>query len=234
MRHPGQGRMRPCRLSNTRAAARAGARERIWPSRSSSCWAVLARDLRPDVAAVVELELDADLEAEVHDALDERLGAGAVGLGEDLDVVRAHERVAEAVDGPDERHHELVGGVSYSSRGAPACSIAALVHDDDLLGDFHRLLLIVRDEDRRHVDLLVQAAQPFAQLGAHLRVERAEGLVEQQHLRLHGQRARERHALQLSAGELGGVALGEAVEAHEREQLLDALADLVPSGACAR
>ncbi len=117
-------------------------------------------------------------------------------------------------------------GLSYRSRGVPACSIAALVHDDDLLGDFHRLLLVVGDEDRRHVDLLVQPAQPFAQLRAHLRVERAERLVQQQHLRLHRQRAGERHALQLSAGELGGVALGEAVEADEVEQLLDARADL--------
>ncbi len=33
----------------------------------------LACDLRPDVAAVVELQLDAHLEAEVHDALDQRL-----------------------------------------------------------------------------------------------------------------------------------------------------------------
>ena len=71
------------------------------------------------------------------------------------------------------------------------------------------------------------AAQPLAQLGAHLRVERAEGLVEQQHLRLHGQRARQRHALQLAAGELGGIAAGEPVEAHQAEQLLDARADLV-------
>ena len=35
----------------------------------------LAGDLRPDVAAVGERQLDADLEAEVHDALDERLVA---------------------------------------------------------------------------------------------------------------------------------------------------------------
>ena len=102
----------------------------------------------------------------------------------------------------------------------------AVVHDDDLLGDLHRLLLVVRDEDRRDVDLVVQPAQPLAQLGADLGVERAEGLVEQQHLRLDGQRPRERHALLLAAGELRGVAVGEAVESHQREQLGDPLADL--------
>ncbi len=93
-------------------------------------------------------------------------------------------------------------GLSYSSRGVPACSILPVVHDHDLLGDLHRLLLVVGDEDRRHVDLLVQPAQPFAQLAAHLRVERAERLVEQQHLRLDRQRARQRHALQLAARQL--------------------------------
>ena len=72
----------------------------------------LAGDLGPDLAAVVQLQLDADLEAEVDDPLDQRLGPGAVGLGEDLDVVRAHEGVAEAVDRADEGHHELVGGLS--------------------------------------------------------------------------------------------------------------------------
>ena len=65
-----------------------------------------------------------------------------------------------------------------------------------------------------------------AQLLAHGRVERAERLVEQQHAGLDGERAGQRHALPLAARELGGIAVGEAVELHEREQLVDALADL--------
>ena len=72
--------------------------------------------------------------------------------------------------------------------------------------------------------LLVQAPQPHAQLLAHGRVERAERLVEQQHARLDRERAGERHALALAARELRGIAIGEAVELHEREQLVDALA----------
>ena len=85
---------------------------------------------------------------------------------------------------------------------------------DDLVGDVHRLLLVVGDEERRHVDLVVQAAQPLAQLGADLGVERAERLVEQQHLRLDRQRARERHPLALAAGELRRVALWRAGRAR--------------------
>ena len=48
-----------------------------------------------------------------------------------------------------------------------------------------------------------------------LRVQRAEGLVEQQHARLDGERARERDALTLAAGELRRIAAAEAVELHE-------------------
>ena len=59
-----------------------------------------------------------------------------------------------------------------------------------------------------------------------LRVERAERLVEQQHLGLDRERARERDALALAAGELVRIAVGEPVELHEREQLVDLGADL--------
>ena len=74
--------------------------------------------------------------------------------------------------------------------------------------------------------LVVEAAQPVAQLDAHLRVERAERLVEQQDLRLDGQRARERHPLALAARQLGRVALAEAVQLHQRQQLVDLAAPL--------
>ena len=53
------------------------------------------------------------------------------------------------------------------------------VHHGDLLGDVHRLLLVVRDEQRRDLHLFVQPPQPAPQLLADRRVERAERLVEQ-------------------------------------------------------
>ena len=74
---------------------------------------------------------------------------------------------------------------------------------------------------------LVQAAQPVAQLDPHLRVERAERLVEQQHLRLDRQRARERHPLPLPARQLRRVALAEAVELDQRQELGDLAAPLL-------
>ena len=141
-----------------------------------------------------------------------RLLGALVGVEHDLHVVRAHEVVAEPVDLADEAHHELVGGMLVEVVGGAGLLDPALVHHHQLLGDVHRLLLVVGDEDRRHVHLVVEVAQPGAQVLADLGVERAEGLVEQQHLRLDRQRPGQRHALALAAGELGGEAVGEPVE----------------------
>ena len=99
---------------------------------------------------------------------------------------------------------------------------AALVEHDDAIGELHRFVLIMRDEDGRQSGLLVHVAQPAAQILAHARVERAEGLVEQQHARLDGERARERHALALAAGELRRIARAEPVELHESQKLVHA------------
>ena len=94
------------------------------------------------------------------------------------------------------------------------------------LGDVHRLRLVVGDEDGRHVHLVVEASQPLAQLRPHTRVEGAERLVEQEHLRLRRERPGERHPLPLAARELGRVAVAEASSCTSSEQLVDPLADL--------
>ena len=141
-------------------------------------------------------------------------------------------RVAEAHRVADEAQDELRGG-SVVELGRRADLLEpAVVEDGDPVGDLHRLLLVVRDEHRRHVHLLVQAAQPVAQLGAHAGVERAERLVEQEDARLRGERARESHPLPLAARELRRIAVGEARELDELEQLVDALADLLLRAAC--
>ncbi len=74
--------------------------------------------------------------------------------------------------------------------------------------------------------LVVEAAQPDAELLAHARVEGAERLVEEQDTGLDGERAGERHTLPLAARKLCRVAVGEAVELDEAQQLVDALGDL--------
>ena len=103
----------------------------------------------------------------------------------------------------------------------PTCSIAPWFMTTMPVGDLHGLLLVVGHEDGGDVGLVVEPAQPGAQLLAHARVEGAERLVEQQHLRLDRQRARQGHALALAAGQLARVAVGELLDLDQAEQLVD-------------
>ena len=74
--------------------------------------------------------------------------------------------------------------------------------------------------------LLLQMHQLELGLLAQLLVERGERLVEQQHARALDQRARERDALALAAGELMRLALAETFELDQRQHLGDARRDL--------
>ena len=141
---------------------------------------------------------------------------------------------AQHVGAAHERGDEGARGAIVDVVGRAGLRDAALVHDDDVVGDLHGLLLIVRHEQRRDVAPVVEAAQPLAQLDAHLGVERAERLVEQQQLGLDREGAREGDALALAARELRRVALAEAVELHEREQLVDLACAPRPWAPCAR
>ncbi len=98
---------------------------------------------------------------------------------------------------------------------------ATLVHHDDAVRELERLVLVVRHEQARDPELAVQLVEPVAELLPDACVERAERLVQQEDLRSRRERARERDPLPLSAGELIRVAVAEARELHELEQLLD-------------
>ena len=104
---------------------------------------------------------------------------------------------------------------------------AALVQDGDAVGELQRLVLVVGDEDGGVAGRVVELAQPAAQLLAHLGVERAERLVEQQHPRLDRERAGQRDALALAAGELAGIAVLPGPSSWTRSsRSVDAAADL--------
>ncbi len=75
-----------------------------------------------------------------------------------------------------------------------------------------RLALVVGHVNGGDAELALQALQLETKVMPKLRVQVRERLVEEQELRLHHQRARERQALLLAAGQLGRLALGEVVE----------------------
>src|SRR3989442_1488420 len=80
---------------------------------------------------------------------------------------------------------------------------------------------VVGDEEHGLVTALPHVEQQLLHHQTRLGVERAEGLVHQQHLRLHHEHARDAHALLHSAGELRRVVGREAFEPHLREQRVD-------------
>ena len=104
---------------------------------------------------------------------------------------------------------------------------SALAHDDETVGELEGFFLIVGHEDGGVAGLVVDLAEPLAELLADLRVEGAEGLVEEQHARFDREGAGEGDALALAAGELLGIALVEAGELDEVEELHRAPADFV-------
>ena len=128
--------------------------------------------------------------------------------------------------GPEETHHERTGRVVVDLAGRANLLDPGVVHHRDGVGDLHRLLLIVRHQDGGHALLVVQPPQPAPELGPHVGIERAERLVEQQHLRLDRQRPGQGHALTLPARELVGPLLGPLREPDQGQQLLDAGAHL--------
>ena len=164
----------------------------------------------------------------------------------ELDVLRtkAQHRLAgatsicgEAEPAPLEHHRAVLDGNGKTARiadetvdeGAGRLVInririadlldPAASHDHDPIGELERLLLVMGDEHRGVAGLVVDLAQPAAQVAAHLGIERPERLIEQQHPRFDGERPGERHALPLAAGELRREAVAKAGELHQLEKL---------------
>ena len=101
----------------------------------------------------------------------------------------------------------------------------AEVHHRDQVGRGHRFRLVVGDVDRRVAERIVQTAHLEAHLLAQIGVEIGQRLVEQQRLRLDDQRAGERDALLLAAGQLAGIALRQRREPRGGEDGVELLLD---------
>ena len=115
---------------------------------------------------------------------------------------------------------ELLGGRQLDD--------AAEVHHGDAVGDVADDGEVVRDEDVGQVELLLQLDEQVQHLRLDRDVERRDGLVGDDELRLQDERARQADALPLPAAELVRVAVGslgrhaDALEhvVHDRVALL--------------
>ncbi len=79
------------------------------------------------------------------------------------------------------------------------------------------------DHQRRQRELGQHVLQLAAHRGASVRVERRQRLVEQQHVGIAGQRARQRDPLALAARQPPGALAGQVGDAQALEELVDAL-----------
>src|SRR5215207_10744619 len=110
---------------------------------------------------------------------------------------------------------------------------ASVAQDGDTVGQLQRLVLVVGDEHRGLARALVDIPQPASEVLAHLRIQSAERLVQEQYPRLDC----ERHALALPARKLGRKAPLQPRKLDEVEELADTPPDVSvrgPSGPTAR
>ncbi|CAG9264343.1 hypothetical protein PCAR4_60081 [Paraburkholderia caribensis] len=104
---------------------------------------------------------------------------------------------------------------------------APFVQHGDAIAHRHRFDLIVRDEDRRDAEALLDRAQFDMHFFAQLRVEIRHRLVEQQQFGAHRQRPRNRDALALAARQFLRIARVESLQTHQIERFGDAHRALV-------
>ena len=126
----------------------------------------------------------------------------------------------------DEVRDEGIGGAFIDLARARHLLDAAAIHHRDAVGEDQGLLLIVGDEERGDGEPLLQAPHLELHRLAQLAIERAKGLVEEEEARIEHDRARERHALLLTARELARQPRLEPGEADELERLLHPPLDL--------
>ena len=150
-------------------------------------------------------------------------------LGADRDPARALDAAGQDVHRrrADEGRDEARLRPAVDLRGHADLLDAAGIHDDEGVGQRHRLDLVVRDVDRGDAEGALQAFDLDAHLHAQLGVEVRERLVEQEDLGLAHDGAAHGDALALAARERPRLAVEEALDGEDARRLAHALVDLV-------
>ena len=113
---------------------------------------------------------------------------------------------------PDEVRHERVGRAVEDLGGGADLPDLARLHDGHPVRHGQRLRLVVRHEDGRHTQFLLQLLQKRPGLQPKSGVQVRERFVEQEHRRLAGHRPGQRDPLLLPAGELPGPAFHQRIQ----------------------
>ena len=159
-------------------------------------------------------------------AVDHELAAEIVALHHQMPLVGLGHDAFEEVDRADEVGGEAGRGELVDVGRCPDLHDLAPVHDGDPGREGHGLFLVVGHHHEGDAEPLLDRHQLELGLLAQLLVERAERLVEQQHLGLLDQRAGQGNPLALPAGELVRPTLGEGRELHQVEHGGDPVGDL--------
>ena len=111
------------------------------------------------------------------------------------------------------------GAVNSCSAGRELDDAAA-IHDGDAIANLAHQPEVVRDEEIRQAELLLQIEQQVHDLRLHRHVERRHGFVADDERRLEGERAREADALPLAAAEFVRILrAGIGIEPDQLEKL---------------
>jgi len=89
---------------------------------------------------------------------------------------------------------------AHSLAGSAATFGWAINSDFNIVRNFQGFVLIVRHEHAGDAEFVMQTAQPLPQVLSDFGIQSAERFVEEQELRLDGERARQCDPLSLSAG----------------------------------
>ena len=111
-------------------------------------------------------------------------------------------------------------GAATRSPGVPALTKLSFDDHADLVGQGRRVLEVVGDEQDRNVEAGEQLLQLRADIGFRMGVQRRERFVEEQGLRVAGERARERHPLALATGKVSGMSAFEMPNPETVEVLI--------------
>lgn len=127
----------------------------------------------------------------------------------------------EDIQDPDEAGDKFVGRLLIYFAGSANLFEAATPENDNAVGDFHGLLLVMGDEDGGDGKFTMQVDQPVAEFLSDPGIDRTKGFIKEQDGRFWCESAGDGDALALAAGELVRKTPGKPLKFEERKQFLD-------------